>query len=78
MSAMLIALLYWIIMQPVPFWFTQIVDQVEKIPYQVRREEVASGGMYLEVQGKRVNNMSLNRLLGRGEKSKRASTQVIL
>lgn len=54
-----------------PFWFKQAVDQVDKTPYMVSDEEVTSAVSLLKDQGKQVNNMSVNRLLGRAEKSKR-------
>lgn len=56
-----------------PFWFTQAVDQVDKTPYMVSAEEMTSAVSLLKAQGKRVNNVALNHLLGRAEKSKRRS-----
>jgi hypothetical protein len=53
-----------------PFWFTEAVDQVDKTPYMVSDEEMASAVSLLKVQGKRVNNVALNRLMGRGATTK--------
>jgi hypothetical protein len=56
-----------------PFWFTQAVDQVDKTPFMVSDEEMTSAVSLLKAQGKRVNNVALNRLMGRGETTRKRS-----
>ena len=55
----------------VPFWFTHAVNLVDKTPYIVSTEEMASAVNFLKIHGNRINNMSINRFMGRGIKTKK-------
>lgn len=63
-------------MPVIPFWFAEAVDQLDMTPYMVSAEEMATAVNFLKIHEKRINNMSINRLMGRGIKTKKREYMV--